>query len=302
MKISTGLFFDRATQHIGAGQQRLSEAQVQLASGKKINNASDEPDKASALQRVRTLIEQQESYSRNVGVVTERLQAQDVALEGVSSLLQRLRELSIQYSNGTLGADQRRIAAIEVRGIRDQIHALANTLDSTGRAVFGGSRVDEAPFAEDGRYQGDQTANRVPVGSSRQVSNRRAGDDVFISVIRTPEGPNPEVVGFFGVIDDLADALERNELDDARRAIDEVAVIHQGVSLAQANIGSDLNIAEAQQDTLREQTLQMKSLESDMQDVDYAEAVSQMQKQMMALEAAQSSFARISRLSLFEYI
>jgi flagellar hook-associated protein 3 FlgL len=39
-----------------------------------------------------------------------------------------------------------------------------------------------------------------------------------------------------------------------------------------------------------------------LQDVDYAEAVTRMQKEMMSLQAAQSSFAQLAKLSLFNYI
>jgi flagellar hook-associated protein 3 FlgL len=41
---------------------------------------------------------------------------------------------------------------------------------------------------------------------------------------------------------------------------------------------------------------------SEIEDLDYTEAVTEMQKRMMALEASQASFAQISRLNLFEYI
>ncbi len=302
MKISTNLFFDRATTQITSGQKRLSEIQVQLASGKRINNASESPEQASTLQRLRTIIQQQESFQRNIDLVNERLQAQEVSLRGVNDLMQRLRELSIQYANGTLGADQRRIAAIEVRGIRDQILSLSNTVDSTGKSLFAGSRVQSPAFTAEGVYAGDQTPSGAPVGSSRLAQSHRAGDDVFVDVIREPAGQPAQSVGFFKVIDDLAAALETNDLNSARRGIDELGVIHQGLALAQADIGADLNLAQSQSDVLREQLLQMKSLQSDMQDVDYAEAVSTMQKHMLALEAAQSSFAKISGLSLFQYL
>lgn len=302
MKISTNLFFDRASSQITAGQKQLAEVQVQLASGKKINNASEAPEQASTLQRLRTLIQQQESFQRNIDLVNERLQTQDASLSGVNDLMQRLRELSIQYTNGTLGADQRRIAAIEVRGIREQVLSLANTVDSTGKALFAGSRVQAPAFSAAGVYLGDQTPSGAPVGSSRLAQSHRAGGDVFVNVIRKTPGQPDKSIGFFKVIDDLASALETNDLNAARRGIDEVNLIHQGVSLAQADIGANLNLADSQSNVLREQLLQLKSLQSDMQDVDYAESVSKMQKQMLALEAAQTSFAKISGLSLFQFI
>lgn len=302
MKISTNLFFDRASQQMVKGQEELSKVQVQLASGKKVNNPSDEPARASSIQRMLTLVEQQESYTNNIRSVAERLQAQEVSLRGVSDLMQRMRELAVQYTNGTLSGDQRRIAAIEVRGIRDQIHTLANAVDANGRSLFAGASVATPAFDEHGRYQGDQTDTGVPVGSSRLINSRRAGDEVFASIARQSSGGIPTAVGFFTVIDQFATALENNQVDDARRSIDELALVHQGINLAQADIGADLKLAESQESSLREQLLQSKSILSDLRDLDYAEAVTQMQKRMMALEAAQSSFAKISGLSLFQYL
>jgi len=53
---------------------------------------------------------------------------------------------------------------------------------------------------------------------------------------------------------------------------------------------------------LEENRLQLKTVLSQIEDLDYTEAVTEMQKKMMALQASQSSFAQISRLNLFEYI
>jgi len=301
MKVSTSLFFDRASQQMVAGQQRLNQVQMQLATGKKINNASDEPEQASTLRRLSTTIAQQESYRRNLSGLTERLENQDTALQNVSSMMIRLRELSIQYANGTLSAEQRRIAAIEVRGVRDQILSLANSRDSNGLGLFNGSRVLADAFDASGVYQGDQTSNEVPVGDSRAVSNRRSGSDVYTSVIRNTAGTD-QAIGFFQVIDDLASALETNDTSEVQRGIGELNQLHQGISLAQAVVGSDLNVVESQSSVIDEQLVRLKGLESDLQDVDYAEAVTRMQKQLLTLEAAQNSFAKLSRLSLFEYI
>lgn len=301
MNVSTSLFFDRASQQIVSGQQRLNEVQTQLATGKKINNPSDAPDQASTLRRLSTVIAQQESYKKNLSSLTERLENQDTALQNVSSMVIRLRELSIQYTNGTLSPDQRRIAAIEVRGIRDQILSLANSSDSNGLGLFNGSRVTHDAFNANGEYEGDQTSNDVPVGDSRAVSNRRTGSDVFISVIRN-DGGTEEAVGFFKVIDDMAVALETNDIAAVRRGIGEMTQLHQGISLAQADVGSDRNVVDSQSVAIDEQLLRLKSLESDLQDVDYAEAVTRMQKEMMSLQAAQSSFAQLAKLSLFNYI
>ena len=74
------------------------------------------------------------------------------------------------------------------------------------------------------------------------------------------------------------------------------------MSLALAKVGSGIAVIESQTDLLNETRLQLKTALSTIEDVDYAEAVTEMKKKMLSLEAAQSSFAKISQLSLFNYI
>ncbi len=61
-------------------------------------------------------------------------------------------------------------------------------------------------------------------------------------------------------------------------------------------------MVDAQRSVLDEVTLRLKTTMSNVQDLDYTEAITQMNKDQLALEAAQSSFAKISKLSLFNYL
>jgi flagellar hook-associated protein 3 FlgL len=78
--------------------------------------------------------------------------------------------------------------------------------------------------------------------------------------------------------------------------------MHNSLTLSQAQNGSDQVVVQSQLDVLEENTLRIKSTLSEIEDLDYAEAVSRMNKEMLGLEAAMGSFAKISGLSLFDYI
>ena len=78
--------------------------------------------------------------------------------------------------------------------------------------------------------------------------------------------------------------------------------MHNNMTMAIAKSGSDQAVVQSQKDMLAETTLRLKSTLSDVEDLDYTTAVTQMNKQMMALQAAMSSFSKISGMSLFEYI
>jgi flagellar hook-associated protein 3 FlgL len=78
--------------------------------------------------------------------------------------------------------------------------------------------------------------------------------------------------------------------------------MQQGVSEATAQVGADLNVVDAQKNVLDEVKLRLKTTLSSVQDLDYTEAITRMNRDQLALEAAQSSFAKISKLSLFNYL
>lgn len=302
MKISTQLFFDRASTQMVQTQTRLQNTQAQLATGKQVTQASDAPDQASSLQRLRSFIDQQESYRDSLGRLSDRLQSQDTILQNVSGMLIRLRELSVQYSNGTLSPDQRRIAAVEVRGIRDQLLSLANSRDANNQALFAGADTAGQAYDAQGIYQGDHTSNQMAVSNSRLIADQRVGSDIFVSVNRNRGLLGEEAVGFFRVIDEIAEGLELNDVQAVSRGISEIGQIHQGISMAQAAVGADMNVVESQTDLIEDQLVTLRNMQSEIEDVDYTEAVTRMQRDMLSLQAAQSSFAQISRMTLFDYL
>jgi flagellar hook-associated protein 3 FlgL len=84
--------------------------------------------------------------------------------------------------------------------------------------------------------------------------------------------------------------------------VGELDDLMQGVSLARANIGTNLNVVDQQSSVIEDTTLNLKTTLSSIEDLDYASAITKMNQQMMSLEAAQSSFAKVSQLNLFNFI
>jgi flagellar hook-associated protein 3 FlgL len=109
-------------------------------------------------------------------------------------------------------------------------------------------------------------------------------------------------VGFFQVIEDLSAALQSNDSRRLQRAVGEVGMLQNGMTESLAHIGASMNTLESQQSLAEENKLRFKKLLSDAEDVDYTEAITKMNKEMLALEAAQSSFAKISQLNLFSFL
>ena len=73
-----------------------------------------------------------------------------------------------------------------------------------------------------------------------------------------------------------------------------------GVSIA--DLGARISTVSNQREILEDTNLRYQDLLSNAQDLDYATAVTKLSAELLSLEAAQASFAKISQLSLFNYI
>ena len=302
MKISTSFLFDRATDRMSTIQNKLATTQAQLAVSKQILNPSDAPDQAAAIQRLKGEVQRQESHMRTLEVAMRRYTAEETALSSSNDLLIRMKELGIQAANDTLAPDDRKAVGVEMKALRDQLLSLGNTRDDSGNYLFSGTRVNTPAFAQDANgdvvYQGDQTQTRIPAGVERTVQFTRAGTDVFSRVVRD----DGKAVGFFDALDQMIDGVNTSRTDHIQQGIADITQMHNSLTLSQAQNGSDQVVVQSQLDVLGENTLRIKSTLSEIEDLDYAEAVARMNKEMMGMEAAMGSFAKISGLTLFDYI
>ena len=306
MKISTAFLFDRATSRMSTIQNKLATTQAQMSATKQILSASDAPEKAAAIQRLRGEIERQEGNIKNLQVAMRRFRVEESALSTSLTLLDRIKELSLQAANDTVGLDDRKAIAVEMRSIRQQLLGLGNTQDDSGNYVFSGTKVNVPAFAEDANgqvhYQGDQTQTRIPAGSERLVQFTRSGTDVYSRVIRADAQGQTSSIGFFDALDQMIDAVNQSSTSQIRQGVEDLTQMHNNVSLALAMSGSDQATIDYQSQVIDETTLRLKSTLSEVEDLDYTEAVTRMNKEMMALQAAMGSFSKISGLSLFDYI
>jgi flagellar hook-associated protein 3 FlgL len=302
MKISTSFMFDRATTRMSNIQNKLATTQAQLAVGKQILSPSAAPDQAAAIQRLKGEIQRQDSHIRTLDVAMRRYTAEETALSSSNDLLIRMKELGIQAANDTLGPDDRKAIGVEMKALRDQLLSLGNTRDDSGNYLFSGTRVNTPAFAENSNgdvvYQGDQTQTRIPAGVERTVQFTRSGTDVFSRVLRS-EGQSVE---FFNALDQMIEGMNNNETSPIEQGIADLNQMHNNLTLSQAQNGSEQIVVQSQRDVLDETVLRIKSTLSEIEDLDYTEAVTRMNKEMMGLEAAMGSFAKISGLTLFDYI
>ncbi|MGB5279419.1 MAG: flagellar hook-associated protein FlgL [Gammaproteobacteria bacterium] len=300
MRISTSWIFQQGVNAMLDQQTALARTQQQLATGQRILNPSDDPSASTRVLELDQLIDTTQQYQRNSEYAETRLKLEETVLSEVGDVLQRVRELAVRANNDTLSAGDRQAIAIEVRTSLDGLLQLANSKDAIGEYLFSGNKTGTRPFSDSGAgtftYDGDQGVRSLQIGPTRQVSVGDAGDNVFMKVDDGAGG----IGSMFEALYDFAVDLEANNpstttLTRLDSAIDEVLN-------TRSSIGARLNTIDSQRNMNDAFDLLMQENRSTLEDLDYTEAVSRFERQLLALQASQQSFVKIEGLSLFNYL
>ena len=306
MKISNSQLFDASIEQMTKKQSDIAEMQAKLASGKQLVKPSDDANKAALIQRLNSAMQRQDVFDLTLNRADNRLATEETAVASAENMLQRIRELAIQGNNGALNDSDRGIIAKEVDNLRDALFSLSNTQDTSGNYIFSGTAVNSPAYAigADGAitYQGNQDQISVDISETRRVAINRPGDQVFSSVVRTIADAEAETIGFFEVLSDFSSALTTGNTEGLSQSLTEISTLTDDVAMSLADLGSRMNTIDSQRDVLADTKLRYQELLSNAEDLDYATAVTTLSAQILSLEAAQASFAKISQLSLFDYL
>ena len=300
MRLSTSQIHQQAVTSMLNKQSDLAKTQLQLSTGQNILSPSDDPGAATRILNLNQVIETTNQYQRNADFAETRLSIEESVLTGVGDILQRVRELAVQASNATNSADDRKTIAVEVRANLDSLIQLSNSEDANGEYLFSGFKTDTEPFSHDGlgnfNYAGDQGQRALQIGPKRQVAGSDPGSEVFLKVDDGAGG----VSSMFNAVYDFVTDLEANSISAS--TLDRMDSSLDAVMDTRASIGARLNIVDSQRDANESFNLVLKENRSSLEDLDYAEAISRFEQQMLALQASQQTFVKMEGLSLFNYL
>lgn len=310
MRISEQMRF----QHLVPGYQELQarqlEVQRQIASGSRIHKPSDDVRGTALAQGYRAVAAELEQNLRNLDEGLAWTDTTFVGLDRSLQSIQRVRELAVQAGDGTLSANDHATMAAEVEQLLKGLVDAGNTT-IRGQRLFSGARTDVPAFTATtdalGRilsvaYNGDasQRKNEVAPGETAVFgmlgSNETGGD---FGVFRdTAAG-----VDLFQSLIDLRGFLETSNTaaisGTSLPALDD-AVGH--LTLGLAKLGGVQGRMQAST-TANEDHLEVTSASlSKVADTDLASAATQAVALDTAYKAALAVGARVSQISLLDYI
>jgi flagellar hook-associated protein 3 FlgL len=186
MRISTLSFTRNSVNSLLDSQARLARTQNEVATGVRVRAPADDPIAAARISGLERALAESQQYARNASIAEIRLQTEEQALADASAVLQRVRELAVQGSNATVGAEERRMITAELRTRIDELLSIANRTDGAGEYLFAGAATGTQPFARGAggvAYSGDDAVRFVKISATQSIANAHSGEDVFMNVL-----------------------------------------------------------------------------------------------------------------------
>ncbi|MDX1302366.1 flagellar hook-associated protein FlgL [Photobacterium sp.] len=167
-------------------QVRVQENHQQLASGKRLLTAGDDPVSSIYIQNFdqqNTVIDQS---IKSITMARNRLNNEETAVAEVENLLDEAKRKSMMMVNGSLSGDDRVAHKQDMQGLYDSFMNLVNSKDESGNFVFAGTQYSQQPFFRDNSghvtYVGDSYQRMAKVAPSVDVPVNDAGDKLFMEV------------------------------------------------------------------------------------------------------------------------
>ncbi|OLS39022.1 flagellar hook protein [Alkalihalophilus pseudofirmus] len=170
MRVTQMMLSTSSLKHISQGYNRLANLQDQLATGKRITKASQDPVVAMKGMRYRSQVTEVGQFQRNLREVYNWVDSADSALDEATQTVQRIRELATQASNDTYEATQRANVAKEIKQLREHLQSLANTKVSN-KYIFNGTNTTQPPIIDDSKINlGIDVLNETDITSLEEYN------------------------------------------------------------------------------------------------------------------------------------
>lgn len=198
--VNTNVSAMTAQRYLGKATSDLSTSMERLSTGSKINSAKDD---AAGLQISNRLVAQTRGLNvamRNANDGISIAQTAEGAMQESTSILQRMRDLSLQSSNGANSDDDRVAIQEEVSALQDELNRIAET------TAFGGRKLLNGTFGEAAFQIGADSGEAIIMGmDSVRADYEEMGGSLLVSTNKIQPGAelNANATVGFSVTDKL---------------------------------------------------------------------------------------------------
>lgn len=251
---------------------RIARGQSDIATGKRVNDDPAASTRAASVERARV---DTAVWSSIVGRASTLAGQADATLGSAQDVLDRARELVTTLASGTATAADRTTAGDALRGMADDLDALALTTEPSGARVF----PDGAPL-------------RVPVGPSATIAPTLSRGEAFAV----------DGTSIATTLRDAAAALAQDGAAPRDAALTAIVAAVGHLADARAIVGGRAARLDAIATRLSDGDVAMQEELSTLTETDVPATVARIQSDQLALDASRALFARVNKSTLFDLL
>jgi flagellar hook-associated protein 3 FlgL len=291
MRISTYWQFhrmERATEQ-SVGQMALWQKRV--ATGRRVEQPSDDPVGSVHALALRGQLQQIDQYGRNIREARMFLQATEQAFADIGEILHRTRQIVTQGANDTNDANAREALIQEIREIKRRLLQIGNQRPDGERYLFSGQTVHTAPIDVVGgvaSYVGDGNPLLVNIAADRVIAMNFSGARIAdlhnkLNDIET------------NLLSGDSAQLSMVDLNDIEQFQSEFHRYRGEVGVRMRELDNYERLHMSRRD-------QLSGNLATIEEIDLAEAISQLKQSELRYQASLQVFTRIQSVNLFDFL
>ena len=286
-------------------QSTLNNAENQLATGYRVNQASDDPGQVGDIFEARANLSSENQTIQNLNAVQANVNAGDSALQSAVQLLQNASSLGTQGANSDTSQTQLNSLATQVQSVLSQLVGLSAT-QVNGVYIFGGDASGTAPYQLDPTSPTgvDQLTTAPaaaltadPTGITFQTS--LTAQQIFDA---QDAGGNPTPQNVFNAVNTLQLALQSGNNANITSAVANIQTASDYLNQQLGFYGAAENRITSALDLAQKFQVQTQTQLSNLEDTDATSVAVQVTQDTTALNAAMEAQARRPTSSLFDYL
>ena len=310
--VNTNVGASVAQAALAKNARELDNAMTQLSTGKKINSASDDASGLAITNRMTSQINGLGAAIKNANDAISMIQTAEGALDEITDMLQRMRELAVQAGTGTMTSSDRTYLQAEFGQLRTEIDRIADNTEWNGNTILDGTA--DGSSGNSVSYQigvdGGQTISvsfgnmtDASAGSMNGISSSKLTMTTGItavasvaSVASATDGSGTiTTTGVTGVTGVTAVASV-TAAANASAAITALDTAIEAVSNQRSTFGAGANRLEHAVDNLTNVKTNAEASRSRILDTDYAEATAELARTQIIQQASTAMLAQANQL------
>ena len=285
--INTNISALQAANASNSASMMTSKAMQQLSTGQRINSAADD---AAGLAITNTMTSQIKGMSQAVHNANDGIslaQTAGGALNEVTNMLQRIRELAVQSSSGTYQSSDRTSMQSEVSNLTQQISSILTTTQFNGTNVFAvTSGAPAADGSQDAKFTIQTGANN---GNSVTITSLAFnGSNLFGTTSGTGNTAYSAASGATQALDVTSQSTAATTITNVDSAVAQVNSTEASLGAAQNRLTSVVN-------NLNTNITNLSSARSQIQDTDYSATTTQLAKSQILSQASTAMLAQANQ-------